>query len=228
MSGTFPVVAGESRVIDVGVTNLGTETWAWGWHGRPEIRLSYLGPRPRRADAAASRPRPGERRPCRSPCARPTAGPRRDHGRPRARAAPLVRLRRRDRARRAASPARGRARRPAARRRRLRRRVDEVLLGLDAGSSRCSSGRSPTGCATVSACRPRARCRPGGPTRPRRPRRIAAKPAPHSRSRRCASAAAETPARASGGHAYRLSRSVLMRLLRIPKAHLMPSCEESP
>ena len=43
VSGTFPVVAGESRVIDVGVTNLGTETWAWGWHGRPEIRLSYLG-----------------------------------------------------------------------------------------------------------------------------------------------------------------------------------------
>ena len=30
-------------MIDVGVTNLGTETWAWGWRGRPEIRLSYLG-----------------------------------------------------------------------------------------------------------------------------------------------------------------------------------------
>jgi len=43
VGGTFPVVAGAVRQIDVRVTNLGTERWAWGRHGRPEVRLSYLG-----------------------------------------------------------------------------------------------------------------------------------------------------------------------------------------
>jgi hypothetical protein len=43
VAGTFPVAAGEVRLIDVQVTNLGTETWAWGPHGLPEIRLSYVG-----------------------------------------------------------------------------------------------------------------------------------------------------------------------------------------
>jgi hypothetical protein len=43
VSGSFAVVAGEVRQIDVQVTNLGTETWAYGWGGRPEIRISYQG-----------------------------------------------------------------------------------------------------------------------------------------------------------------------------------------
>ena len=38
-----PLTAGEVRAIDVRVTNLGSETWAYGWQGLPEIRLSYQG-----------------------------------------------------------------------------------------------------------------------------------------------------------------------------------------
>ncbi len=38
-----PLVAGEIRAVDVRVTNLGSETWACGPLGIPEIRLSYQG-----------------------------------------------------------------------------------------------------------------------------------------------------------------------------------------
>jgi hypothetical protein len=38
-----PYVAGEVRALDVRVTNLGTETWAYGAGGLPEIRLAYRG-----------------------------------------------------------------------------------------------------------------------------------------------------------------------------------------
>jgi hypothetical protein len=38
-----PFAAGEVRAIDVRVTNLGSETWAYGPHGLPEIRVSYQG-----------------------------------------------------------------------------------------------------------------------------------------------------------------------------------------
>jgi hypothetical protein len=38
-----PYAAGEARTLDVRVTNLGTEAWAWGPEGLPEIRLAYRG-----------------------------------------------------------------------------------------------------------------------------------------------------------------------------------------
>ena len=40
---TDALTAGEVRGLDVRVTNLGTETWAYGRDGLPEIRLSYQG-----------------------------------------------------------------------------------------------------------------------------------------------------------------------------------------
>jgi hypothetical protein len=53
-----PYVAGEVRTLDVRVTNLGTESWACGPEGLPEIRLAYLG-----LPSALRTPLPHELRP---------------------------------------------------------------------------------------------------------------------------------------------------------------------
>ena len=218
-------------MIDVGVTNLGTETWAWGWHGRPEIRLSYLG-----LDHAERTPLPHDLAPGETTTV-PLAVRAPDRPGRVAITVDLVHERHRwfdcgaaialdVQPRRRAVVLVGQPPGDAA----FDRQVDDVLLGLDPGVEPLLVGPKPDW--LRDRFRVPAQARAAGVAarhRPRRPRRIAAKPAPPpGRVAAPAPPPLRRRGRASGSHAYRLSRSVLMRLLRIPKAHLMPSCEESP
>ena len=229
----LPCRRGRVAVIDVVVTNLGTETWAWGRHGRPEIRLFLpSGSTTPSADAAArTTSAPGEMTtvplsPVRAP----------DRPGRVAITVDLVHERHRwfDCARRTRStcssrraPSCSSARRPATPPSTAGGRCPARASTV--ASSHCSSGRGRHGSRIASASRRRP-CRPRGvPTRCTLvPAGSQTKPAPHRRSRRCACAAVAECRPRQREPRVSFAGSVLMRLLRIPKVRSHASREESP